>query len=282
MPRSFLILPLMLYYTILRISIAERLAYRVDFALGTLMRFLPIVSQIFLWDAIFKGMGGGRNEIAGYNYHELIAYYLLTMVSRAFSSMPGLASSIARDIRDGTIKKYLLQPVDMLGFVLMNRLAHKLVYYGVAVAPFALVFWLCRGYFDGWPDAVTLLAFLASLVMSFLLGFFLEATLGMIGFWFLEVSSLLFVYMLMNFFFSGHMFPLDMMPGYLAGGDEDHSLAIPGLFPGGRVLAEGYRLGTGLGAGGRSFLGRLLLCLRPYDVPLRRAALQRLRRLIDA
>ena len=84
----------------------------------------------------------------------MIAYYLLTMVGRAFSSMPGLASSIARDIRDGTIKKYLLQPVDMLGFLLMSRLAHKLVYYGVAVAPFALVFWLCRGYFSGWPDAV--------------------------------------------------------------------------------------------------------------------------------
>ena len=48
--------------------------------------------------------------------------------------------------------------------------------------------------------------------MSFLLGFFLEATIGMIGFWFLEVSSLLFVYMLFNFFFSGHMFPLDMLP----------------------------------------------------------------------
>ena len=204
----------MLYFTVLRISIAERLVYRVDFALGTLMRFLPVVTQIFLWDAIFKGMTTGADNIRGYNYHELIAYYLLTMVGRAFSSMPGLASSIARDIRDGTIKKYLLQPVDMLGFVLMNRLAHKLVYYGVAVAPFALVFWLCRGYFPARPDAWTLLGFVASLLMSFLLGFFLEATIGMIGFWFLEVSSLLFVYMLLSFFFSGQMFPLDMMPSY--------------------------------------------------------------------
>ncbi len=56
-------------------------------------------------------------------------------------------------------------------------------------------------------------AFLASLVMAFLLGFFLEALMGMIGFWFLEVSSLLFVYMLFTFFFSGHMFPIDMLPG---------------------------------------------------------------------
>ncbi len=204
----------MLYFTVLRISIVERLAYRVDFAMGTLMRFLPIVTQVFLWDAIFRGMTSGPSPIAGYNYHDLIAYYLLTMVSRAFSSMPGLASSIARDIRDGTIKKYLLQPVDMLSFVLMSRLAHKLVYYAVAAGPFALVFWICRGYFSGWPDLWTMLAFIASLLMAFLLGFFLEATLGMIGFWFLEVSSLLFVYMLVSFFFSGQMFPLDMMPSY--------------------------------------------------------------------
>jgi len=92
-------------------------------------------------------------------------------------------------------------------------LAHKLVYYAVATLPFAFVFYLCRGFFDGWPDAITLLAFAASLIMAFLLGFFLEATLGMIGFWFLEVSSLLFVYMLFNFFFSGHMFPLTILEG---------------------------------------------------------------------
>jgi ABC-2 type transport system permease protein len=58
-----------------------------------------------------------------------------------------------------------------------------------------------------------LLGYVLSLALSFFLGFFLEATLGMIGFWFLEVSSLLFVYMLFNFFLSGHMFPLDIVPG---------------------------------------------------------------------
>jgi ABC-2 type transport system permease protein len=135
------------------------------------------------------------------------------MIGRAFSSMPGLATGIARSIRDGTVKKYLIQPIDMLGFLLLYRIAHKLVYYVVAAAPFALVFYVCRGFFPGWPDAVTLSAFVASLVMAFLLGFFMEATLGMIGFWFLEVSSLLFVYMLFTFFFSGHMFPIDMLPG---------------------------------------------------------------------
>ena len=203
------------WWTILRICLEERLAYRGDFWLGTLMRFLPIVTQIFLWGAVFAGMrstAGGGETIAGYRYEDFVAYYLLTMISRAFSSMPGLASGIARQIRDGEIKKYLVQPVDMIGFLLLMRVAHKLVYYGIAFVPFALVFFLCRGFFPGWPPMDVILAFITSLVFAFLLGFFLEATIGMIGFWFLEVSSLLFVYMLFNFFFSGHMFPLDILP----------------------------------------------------------------------
>jgi viologen exporter family transport system permease protein len=201
------------WWTILRISIEERLVYRGDFALGTLMRFLPLVTQVFLWEAIFQAVSasGGGDTVAGYTYREMIAYYLLTQISRAFSSMPGLASNVALQIRNGEIKKFLVQPVDLIGFLLLGRTAHKLVYYVVAAGPFALVFFLCRGFFPGWPEPHIMAAFLASLVMSFLLGFFLEATIGMLGFWFLEVSSLLFVYMLFTFFFSGHMFPIDML-----------------------------------------------------------------------
>jgi ABC-2 type transport system permease protein len=231
----------MIYYTVLRISIAERLVYRVDFALGTLMRFLPIVTQIFLWGAVFAGMAGsgtGHTTIAGYSYRDFVAYYLLTMISRAFSSMPGLASGIARDIREGTIKKYLIQPIDMIGFLLLYRVAHKLVYYVVAVVPFALVFYLCRGYFRDLPGPGAWAAFVASLVMSFLLGFFLEATIGMIGFWFLEVQSLLFVYMLFSFFCSGQMFPLDMLPGAWGGLLRVFPLAYLAYFPAAVLLGK--------------------------------------------
>src|SRR5690606_8721902 len=136
----------------------------------------------------------------------------------AFSSMPGLASGIALQIREGEIKRYLIQPIDLIGFLLLQRVAHTLAYYTVAILPFALVFFLCRGYFiDGWPPAPQLAAFLASLVMSFLIGFFMEAAIGMIGFWFLEVSSLLFVFMLFSFFLSGHMFPLSLLPDGIEG-----------------------------------------------------------------
>ena len=201
---------MLVWWTVLRISLEERLVYRADFALGTLMRFLPIVTHILLWQAVFTAKKPGES-IAGYTRDDFVAYYLLVTISRAFSSMPTLASTIALEIREGEIKKYLIQPIDLIGFLMLKRVAWKLVYYLVAFVPFALVFMLCRGYFPGWPSPPVLAAYVASLIMAFLIGFFLEALIGMVGFWFLEVSSLLLVYMLFNFILSGHMFPLELL-----------------------------------------------------------------------
>ena len=198
------------WWMIFRIALEERLAYRGDFALGTLMRFLPMITQIFLWSAVFETIGSG--VLVGYTFSDMVAYYLLSMLGRAFSSMPGLASTTAKQIREGEIKKYLIQPIDMIGFLLLGRMAHKVAYYTISTLPFALVFFLCRGYFSGWPSADVLIAFVISLVFAFLLGYFMDLCIGLIGFWFLEVSSLLFIYMLLNFFLSGHMFPLDFLP----------------------------------------------------------------------
>lgn len=208
------------WWVIFRVALEERLVYRGDFALGTLMRFLPIITQIFLWSAVFAAAGAATSssseqatELGGYAFVDMVAYYLLTMIGRAFSSMPGLASGIARQVREGEIKRYLIQPIDLIGFLLLQRVAHKLAYYTIATLPFALVFYLCRGYFqEGWPAPEVFAAFCGSLIMGFLIGFFLEAAIGMIGFWFLEVTSLLFIYMLFSFFLSGHMFPLTLLP----------------------------------------------------------------------
>jgi len=240
-----------LWITILRISIQERIIYRGDFMLGTLMRFLPIITQIFLWGAVFSALptgNGGEGRIVGYSYHDMVAYYLLTMLSRAFSSMPGLASGITREIREGTIKRFIVQPIGLLEYLFFYRLAHKLVYYSVAIVPFAVVFYLCRGFFQETPHGLVWATYIASLVLAFLLGFFLEATLGLLGFWFLEVSSFLFIYMLLSFFFSGHMFPIDMLPEPMATVVKLIPLQYLAYFPAAVFLGkvQGAALVTGL------------------------------------
>lgn len=198
------------YLQIFRVSLSERLTYRGDFILATVLRFLPMVTTILLWQAIFEG--SGEQELNGFTYRTMIAYLLLVHISRMFSSMPGLATGIARDIRDGNLKKYLLQPIDMQLYLLAYRGAHKVAYIATAGIPYAGLFFVCREFFDGFPEPAVFAAYLLSLLMAFLLGFFFEVCLGMIGFWFLEVTSLLYVVNTLNFFVSGQMFPLDLLP----------------------------------------------------------------------
>jgi ABC-2 type transport system permease protein len=209
------------HWLILRTSIEERLVYRWDFAFATLIRFLPIVTQVFLWGAIYSSTS--ERTLNDYTYADMVAYYLLAMVARAFSSMPGLPMGIAREIREGTVKKYLTQPIDMLGYLFWHRIAHKLVYYLIAVGPFALVFWLCRDYLPGWPDGWTIAGWIVSLLLAFLIGFLIESLIGLVGFWFLEVSSLIWVYMMISYFVSGHMIPLDWLPA----GIEISGVTVP-------------------------------------------------------
>ena len=199
------------YSKIFRATLVERLTYRADFLLSTFLRFLPMLTTILLWKAVYAG--AGTRTIAGFTFEQTIAYLLLVNISRMFSSMPGLAGGIARDIREGTIKKYLIQPLDMIGYLLSYRFAHKAAYIVSSAIPYAVLFFICRSYFVGLvpTDPWTWAAYALSLFLSFLVGFFFETTVGMVGFWFLEVTSLLYIVMTLNFFISGHMLPLDFL-----------------------------------------------------------------------
>src|SRR6516164_1614072 len=163
------------YGKIFRVSLIERLTYRGDFFLSTLLRFLPVLTTILLWEAIYAG--SGQEELSGFNRKEMIAYLLLIHISRMFSSMPGLAAGITRDIREGTLKKYLLQPIDLLGYLVSYRAAHKAAYIATSALPYALLFLVAQmgGSYFQFPDPVTFVAYLVSLVFAFLIGFFFEA-----------------------------------------------------------------------------------------------------------
>lgn len=203
------------YWNIFRASLVERMAYRGDFFLSTLLRFLPLLTTLLLWSAVYAETDSAHPP-AGFAFQEMIAYLLLVQISRLFSSMPGLAHGIARDIRDGALKKYLLQPIHMLGYLLSYRMAHKASYIVMSAVPYGLLFFLCRDYFINLTSVAnpveTYVAYALALVLGFLIGFFFEATIGMIGFWVLEVGSFLYVINTLSFFVSGHMFPLDLLP----------------------------------------------------------------------
>jgi ABC-2 type transport system permease protein len=198
------------YWHVFKIALAERFVYRADFFISTFLRFTPIITTIALWRAVYAG--ADRTVIGQLTYGEMVSYYLVVMIVRAFGSMPGLASGISADVREGNLRKFILQPVDYLTYQLTLRAAHKAVYFVMAALPYALVFWLLRDYLPGWPPKALWPACVATCVLTFLLGFLINALVGLMSFWFLEVTSFLFIFMVTQYFLSGHQFPLTMLP----------------------------------------------------------------------
>jgi viologen exporter family transport system permease protein len=262
------------YGRIFRVSLIERLHYRGDFFFSTILRFLPMLTTILLWRAVYIGANetAGATTLAGYGYHDMVAYLLLVHISRMFSSMPGLAGGIARDIRDGSLKKYLIQPLDMIGYLLSYRMAHKAAYIVTSFLPYAALFAACWTYFDHLPDGPTIAAYIVSLLLAFLVGFHFEACVGMVGFWLLEVSSLLYVIMTLNYFVSGHMFPLDLLPptwtAVLKALPTQYMAYFPAAVFLGKVQGEELIWGLLMEAGWA--LGLMLLARMLYRIGLRR------------
>ena len=148
----------------------------------------------------------------------MIAYLLLVNISPDVFQHAGLAGGIARDIREGTLKKYLLQPLDMIGYLVSYRVAHKVSYIVSSSIPYAILFFalprLLRAACADRPLDLAGVCRVAGRWRSWS-GSSSRRASGMVGFWFLEVTSLLYIVMTLNFFISGHMLPLDLLPPFV-------------------------------------------------------------------
>jgi ABC-2 type transport system permease protein len=216
------------YRSVVQVSLMERLTYRGDFFFSWFMELVSMATSILLWEAVFAGAGQGR--LAGFERREMIAYLLLVHLGRLFRT-PGMALRFAHEIRDGTLQKYLLQPIDLMAYQLAVWTAHRLAYVAIACFPYALLFFLCRSYFTAWPGPAPLAGYAVSLVLGFLVSFFFEASLGMAGFWFLEVTGFVYVVNALNYFTSGQLLPLDVLPPFWAAAFRALPFQYMGYFP---------------------------------------------------
>jgi len=193
------------------------MAYRANYVFGAIFRFLPLVTMIFLWWAIYasRKTTGASPLIGGMTYEDMVVYNALMYVARGFSSVPGTMSDISKDVKDGLLNRYLIKPINYLWYQVMYRLAHKLVFWYIALLTFPPIFFLMRSYFNHWPTLWECGAFVVSLFIAFSIGMLFCSMIGMLAFWFLEISGFLFVVMMLEFFMSGQLIPLNILPAYL-------------------------------------------------------------------
>ncbi|MCX7722516.1 MAG: ABC-2 family transporter protein [Verrucomicrobiae bacterium] len=203
------------YLHVLNIGIQNNLAYRFNFLARALFGFIPLLALLSVWRTIYAAKSPGAT-VGTYTLAEMVSYYLLATIVNALTAVHDDDWQIANDIRDGAISQFLIKPIDYLWFRLVLFASGRIAYFAVAAAPLLALVFLLRKYFVLPPDMVTFGIFLVSLVLTALLQFFISYIIAMLAFWVLEVSTFIFIVYAFEFIASGHLFPLDILPAWLA------------------------------------------------------------------
>ncbi|MGE3310090.1 MAG: ABC transporter permease [Limisphaerales bacterium] len=198
------------YWHVVALGIQSTLVYRVNFLVRALFGLIPLLALILLWRAIFEG----RTEasLGGYQLAEVVTYYLVVNVVVALTAVTEDDWQIAADIKDGRVSQFLLKPIDYLRYRLCLFAAGRLVYTAAALVPTAAFLWFQKDALLAPASAIHFAAFLASLVLTALLQFFISFTMALLAFWVLEVASFFFILFAFEYIAGGHMFPLVMLP----------------------------------------------------------------------
>ena len=207
-------MPLAKYGKIFGVGLQNTLVYRWNFFLRSAFEVVPLLGTVFLWRAMFASR---HTPIGGYEFHSMVYYFLLTNLVTNLITPTEDEWQIAADIREGQINSLLVKPLDYLGYRISLFLGYRITY-STLTLPFTLVLFACFFEYVTLPKHGLTWAWGAlSLVLAAGLQFFVTYAVAMLAFWLLEISTVVFIVYSFEYFLSGHMFPLDLLPGWMRG-----------------------------------------------------------------
>ena len=200
------------YTKIFGVGLQNTLVYRWNFLLRAFFDIVPLVGTVFLWRAIFRSRD---QAIGSYDFSGMVFYFLLTIFASNLITPTDDEWQIAADIRDGQINALLAKPVDYLGYRMSLFLGYRATS-SLFTLPIVFLLFACFHQYLTFPQHfLTWICAGISLGMAAFLQFFLAYAVAMLAFWILEISTVVFIIFSFEYFLSGHLFPLDLLPRWL-------------------------------------------------------------------
>lgn len=200
------------YLKVFDIGLQNTFVYRWNFLLRAVFGFVPLIGTVCIWRALFQSRG---SSIGGYEFGSMVYYFLLTLLAENLIQPTEDEWQIASDIREGQINSFLTKPLNYLGYRFTLFLSYRALYTAITLPPVALAFIWFRHtitlpvHLPTWPLAAL------SLAMAAGIQFLIAYSLAMLAFWILEISTVIFILYSFEYFLSGQLFPLDIMPAWL-------------------------------------------------------------------
>ena len=200
------------YLSVFNTGLQNTFVYRWNFILRSLFALVPLAGTIFIWKALFHTRG---QDIQGYDFGQMVYYFMVVLLVDNLVTPTDDEWAISTEIREGQINNFLSKPVDHLAYRASIFLSSRILYTIITILPIAAVFYWYRGYITLPRELVTWPLFAVSLVMAAAIQFLIAYSLAMLAFWILEISTVVFILYSFEYYLSGRLFPLDVMPVWL-------------------------------------------------------------------
>ncbi|MEO6740326.1 MAG: ABC-2 family transporter protein [Chthoniobacteraceae bacterium] len=201
------------YAKVFNIGAQNTFVYRWNFVLRSVFGIVPLIGTIFLWKAMYGTASGV--QLAGYTFSQLILYFAMSVFVENLVTPTEDEWQIAGEIRDGKMSFLLLKPLNYLAYRFTLYASYRLLYTAVLLPGVALIFFFLREHITLPAHGATWLWFAASTGLAALIQFFIAYSIAMLAFWILEISTVVFMVFSVEYFLSGMIFPLDMLPAWL-------------------------------------------------------------------
>ncbi len=142
----------------------------------------------------------------------MIQYFLLCMVVDALVTPVDDEWQISAEIRDGQLNMLLLRPINHLFYRLTLFASSRLVNFSIIILPLLVAFIPFHSFITFPHHFLPWICFSLSILLSGLIQFLIAYSIAMLSFWILEISTIVFIFFSFEYFFSGHFFPLDLLP----------------------------------------------------------------------
>ena len=198
------------YLYVLRNTILEFFAYRLNFLLWRVRAVVSILITYFLWKSVFMT----SRTVLGYSESRMLTYIIvmITLSGIVFSTQ---TQRVASEINQGDLSNFLIRPINFFKFNFAREAADKIVNCFFSLVETFLLIVILKPSIIIQTDVNYLLFFLVAVILSSFLYFEISIILSFIGFWSHEVWAPRFLFFILVSFLSGTYFPLDIFPGII-------------------------------------------------------------------
>ena len=193
--------------TLLRVGLAEAVAYRAEFVVWLLSTNMPLV-MLALWTAVARDAPVGR-----FGQRDFVAYFLAALVVRLLTGA-WVIWELNYEIRQGTLAFRLLRPLHPLVAYACENVAAMPLRLALSL-PIALVLLFTVGGTRVTHDPLLLALFPLTVLGAWLITFLAMSIVGALAFYVDSAGSVFELWMGLFGVFSGYLVPLELFPAWV-------------------------------------------------------------------